>query len=117
MDELTQKQCKPCEGGVKPFTIDQAKEYIRQINGWSLEDGGKSIQRKFSFKDFHQTMAFVNALAWIAHSEDHHPNLEVSYSSCTVNYATHSIAGLSENDFICAAKIDNLIASSMDKKL
>jgi 4a-hydroxytetrahydrobiopterin dehydratase len=77
---------------------------------WSCIDDDKVIQRTFHFKNYYQTIAFVNALAWVAHAEDHHPDLTVGYNSCVVNYSTHSAGGLSENDFICAARVDALVA-------
>jgi len=76
---------------------------------WSLSEDGRMIQRSFLFKNYYQTIAFVNALAWIAHHQDHHPDLEVGYNRCVVHYSTHSAGGLSENDFICAARIDALV--------
>ena len=108
--ELTQKHCKPCEGGVDPLTLDAAKALLVQLNAdWSLNDEGKEISRLFTFKNYYQTMAFVNAAAWIAHGEDHHPDMEVGYNRCRISYSTHAIGGLSENDFICAAKTDALL--------
>ena len=77
-----------------------------------LSEDGREIAQDFRFPEFHRTMAFVNALAWIAHGENHHPDLEVGYGHCRVRYTTHAIGGLSENDFICAAKIDALLESS-----
>lgn len=85
----------------------EADENIRLLAGWKRE--GFAITRTFTFKNYHQTMAFVNAVAWIAHRENHHPDISFGYKSCTVRYTTHAIGGLSENDFICAAKIDALI--------
>jgi 4a-hydroxytetrahydrobiopterin dehydratase len=76
---------------------------------WSLSKDGLMIQRNFRFKNYYQTIAFVNALAWVAHHQDHHPDLEVGYNRCVVHYSTHSAGGLSENDFICAARIDALV--------
>jgi 4a-hydroxytetrahydrobiopterin dehydratase len=76
---------------------------------WRLEAGDREISRTFVFGNYYQTMAFVNALAWIAHAEDHHPDIEVGYSRCHVRYSTHAIGGLSENDFICAARLDALL--------
>lgn len=81
---------------------------LTRLPGWKLE--GDAIEKTFDFKDFHETMAFVNALAFIAHREDHHPDLEVGYKRCTVRYATHSVGGISLNDCICAARIDALLA-------
>lgn len=79
---------------------------------WSLAEDRKSIRRTFQFKNYYQTIAFVNALAWVAHGQDHHPDLAVGYKRCVVTYSTHSVGGLSENDFICAARIDALVAGS-----
>jgi 4a-hydroxytetrahydrobiopterin dehydratase len=109
MSELTAKRCVPCEGGVTPMDAGQARDMLGQVNGWELDDAGREIARTFKFKNYYQTMAFVNALAWIAHSEDHHPDLLVGYNRVQVRFSTHSIGGLSENDFICAAKIDALL--------
>ncbi|MGB5725845.1 MAG: 4a-hydroxytetrahydrobiopterin dehydratase, partial [Thiogranum sp.] len=82
---------------------------IEQIHAdWSVSEDGQAIQRNFGFKNYYQTIAFVNALAWVAHQQDHHPELAVGYKHCNVHYSTHSVGGLSENDFICAARIDSL---------
>jgi 4a-hydroxytetrahydrobiopterin dehydratase len=78
------------------------------LNDWQLDESAKEISRSFAFKNYYQTIAFVNALAWIAHQEDHHPDLQVGYNRVQVRFSTHSIGGLSQNDFICAAKIDAL---------
>jgi 4a-hydroxytetrahydrobiopterin dehydratase len=107
--DLTDKSCKPCEGGVEPLSQAQAEVLISQTGGWVLSDDGKMIARRFQFRDFYQTMAFINAMAWVANSEDHHPDFSAGYNSCEVGYTTHAIGGLSENDFICAAKINALI--------
>jgi len=108
MTELTTKRCVPCEGGVAPMDAGEARNMLGQLNDWELDESGKGISRSFEFKNYYQTMAFVNALAWIAHTEDHHPDLQVGYNRVQVRFSTHSIGGLSENDFICAAKIDAL---------
>jgi len=82
---------------------------LSQLNeNWTISADNKLISRTFKFKNFYRTMAFVNAMAYVANQEDHHPDFEVSYNSCTLHYSTHSVGGLSENDFICAAKIDSL---------
>jgi 4a-hydroxytetrahydrobiopterin dehydratase len=106
MSELTAKKCKPCEGGVAPYTPAQAAEMLKQVKGWTIEQG--RLAKVYPFTNYYQTMAFVNALAWISHREDHHPDLLVGYNKCRVEYMTHAIGGLSENDFICAAKCDAL---------
>ncbi|MEW6352997.1 MAG: 4a-hydroxytetrahydrobiopterin dehydratase [Pseudomonadota bacterium] len=110
MSDLAAKHCKACEGGVAPLSAMQARDMLNQVTGWALNDKGDAISRTFQFKNYYQTMAFVNAVAWIAHREDHHPDMEVSYNKCTVRYSTHAVHGLTENDFICAAKIDALLA-------
>ena len=104
--DLTNKQCKPCEGGVPPLSPAEIDKLMQQLDGWEYFD--KLIGKTFEFKNYYQTMAFVNAVAWVSHREDHHPDMNVGYSKCRVEYTTHAINGLSENDFICAAKIDAL---------
>ena len=89
------------------MTPAQIKKHLVAAAGWALVDG--AIQKRFPFPDFHRTIAFVNALAWIANAEDHHPDLLVSYDHCTVRFNTHSVGGISINDFICAAKVDALL--------
>ena len=108
MTDLKTRHCKPCEGGVEPLDEYQAKELLGRLDGWSLSADGKWIHREFRFKNFYRTMSFVNAVAHIANTEGHHPDLEVGYSRCLVRYSTHAIGGLSDNDFICAARIDGL---------
>jgi 4a-hydroxytetrahydrobiopterin dehydratase len=107
---LEQRKCAPCEGGVPPLEPSQANELLQALHAdWSISADGKWIIRRFDFSGFNRTMGFVNALAWIANSEGHHPDLEVSYRNCLVKWSTHAIDGLSENDFICAAKVDRLL--------
>ncbi|HMD59710.1 MAG TPA: 4a-hydroxytetrahydrobiopterin dehydratase [Steroidobacteraceae bacterium] len=109
MNELAGRRCVPCEGGIAPLTRAEAEQQMRQLNSqWQLTSDGLSLTRAFSFRDFYRTMSFVNALAHIANIEDHHPDLEVGYNYCRVRYSTHAIHGLSSNDLICAAKIDQL---------
>lgn len=109
MSDLTQQHCKPCEGGVEPLTPSYAHALLAHVKDWTLNDEATEIRREFKFKNYYETLAFVNATAWVSHKEDHHPDLEVSYNRCVVRYTTHAIKGLSENDFICAAKIDALL--------
>jgi 4a-hydroxytetrahydrobiopterin dehydratase len=109
MSELAGKRCKPCEGGTPPLSADEAGKLLGQLApGWQLVENGRALRRELSFKDFYRTMSFVNALAHIANIEDHHPDLEVGYNYCRIRYSTHTVGGLSENDFICAARIDAL---------
>ena len=106
-DSLVGRSCRPCEGGVPPLTEARARELLAQVPGWELAAG--RLVRAFAFKNYYQTTAFVNAVAWIAHREDHHPDIEFGYKNCTVRYSTHSVGGLSDNDFICAAHINALL--------
>ncbi len=109
MSNLAQKKCKPCEGGVAPLTRAAAEALLGKLaGGWQLTADDRSIRCELAFKDFYRTMSFVNAVAHVANIEDHHPDLEVGYNYCRIVYSTHSIGGLSENDFICAAKVDQI---------
>jgi 4a-hydroxytetrahydrobiopterin dehydratase len=109
MTDLKNRSCDPCEGGVAPLSPAKAQELMRELTAdWQLSADSHSIRREFKFKDFYRTMSFVNALAHIANIEDHHPDLQVGYNYCRVLFSTHAIGGLSENDFICAAKIDQI---------
>ena len=106
---LRDRHCKDLPTGTPALTPEQAVALHAQVDpGWRISEDGKSLRRAFGFKDFYRTMAFVNALAWIANAEDHHPDFEAGYNYCRLEFSTHSIGGLSENDFICAAKIDAL---------
>lgn len=106
MKSLLHGKCEPLDG--PPMGEREIRDHLAQVSGWHLAGG--AIEKTFTFKNFHETMAFVNALAWIAHTEDHHPDLALSYSRCVVRYNTHSVGGISINDFICAAKVDALVA-------
>ena len=109
LPDLASKQCKPCEGGVRAPALsqDEIDTLLKQLDGWTLHDS--RISKAFEFKDHYQTMSFVNAVAWISHRENHHPDMSVSYRRCRLEYSTHALNGLSENDFICAAKVDALV--------
>lgn len=107
VSELVGKQCKVCEGGVTPITRQEAESLAKQLSpAWVLSEEGSCLRREFRFKDFFLTMSFVGAVAHVANIEAHHPDLEIGYNYCRVRLTTHAIDGLSENDFICAAKID-----------
>lgn len=106
--DLANKQCVPCEGGTHPLSPDEVITLIKGLDGW-VHHANRSITKNFEFKDYYQTMSFVNAVAWISHRENHHPDLTVRYNQCRVEYSTHAIDALSENDFICAAKVDVLL--------
>ena len=107
MNDLVKKHCKPCEGGTVPYNAQQTKEMLKQLKAWIVEDG--KLVKLYPFKNYYETMAFVNALAWVSHREDHHPDLEVGYNHCRVRYSTHDVGGLSRNDFVCAAKVELLL--------
>jgi 4a-hydroxytetrahydrobiopterin dehydratase len=109
MTDLSARRCVPCEGGIAPLSRSAAEEVLQRLDeNWQLALDATSIQREFRFKDFFRTMSFVNAVAHVSNIEDHHPDLEVGYDYCRVRYTTHAIGGLSENDLICAAKVDQL---------
>lgn len=105
-EDLVRKKCKPCEGGVDPMSEIQIGHMLKGVEGWAYSDG--MIRKTYHFKNYYQTLAFVNATAWISHREDHHPDIVVGYNKCDVAYMTHAINGICENDFICAAKLDAL---------
>ena len=104
---LAKKSCKACEGAARALSDLEVATLLPEIPGWQ-RDGGE-ISKTFSFKNYYDTMAFVNVSAWISHREDHHPDLEVGYNKVRVRYSTHSVGGLSENDFICAAKVESVM--------
>jgi 4a-hydroxytetrahydrobiopterin dehydratase len=115
MTSIDKKHCIPCEGGVCPLNNTESGNLLQEISSWQISADNKHISRDFHFKNFYQTMAFVNAIAWMANLENHHPDLEVGYNHCLVRYTTHAIDGLSENDFICAAKVDSIFKPYGDK--
>ena len=105
--KLSQQQCIPCTAATAPLTQARINTLLQQLDDW--EQQNHVISKTFKFNNYHQTMSFVNASAWISNQADHHPELSVSYNKCKVEYTTHAINGLSENDFICAAKVDALL--------
>jgi len=107
--QLTDRHCVPCEGGIPPMEHAEAEAMLGEIEGWKLSEDGKTIHRRFEFRGFFRTMSFINAMAWIANTENHHPDFSAGYNYCEVGFTTHAIGGLSENDFICAAKINALL--------
>ena len=106
--DLKSGHCKPCEGGIAPLSSSEVTTLLKKLPGWASNATHTEISKTYTFKNYYQTMVFVNAIAFIAHQEDHHPDLSVHYNHCIVRYNTHAISGLSENDFICAAKVDAL---------
>ena len=106
---LTQRTCKPCEGGVQPLPESAARQLLRDVKGWELVDG-RSIRKTVTCKHFLDAVGLIQRIAPIAEADDHHPDLHVTnYRTLTIELSTHAIGGLSENDFILAAKIDQLL--------
>ena len=108
MTGLAKKKCIPCEGNVPPLTKEQAEKLLTEVEGWMLIDEAKMLAKSFRFKNFVETMKFVNDVARVAEEEGHHPDMSVSYNAVGIELTTHAIGGLSENDFIVAAKIDQI---------
>jgi len=106
---LADRHCTPRRGAEHRLDAAQTADYARALPEWSVVEDGAAITRTFRFADYYRTIAFVNALAYIAHEQDHHPDLGVHYDRCVVRYSTHDVGGLSDNDFICAAKADALL--------
>lgn len=105
ISELAKEKCTPQKGG-QALTETQIAAKLKRLTGWEIHKG--ELVKTYPFKNYYETMAFVNAAAWISHREDHHPDLNVGYNKCQVHYSTHDVQGLSNNDFICAAKLDAL---------
>ena len=112
MNDLTDKKCAPCEGGVVPFDISEIHKYQKKVDGWEVVKGQKNIdflEKKFSFKNFLESQNFVNEVGKIAENEGHHPDISFGWGYAKISVTTHAIEGLSENDFILAAKIDKFL--------
>lgn len=107
--DLSQKKCVPCEGGVPALTAAEIKPLLQQLNDWQINADHTEIVKRFEFKGFNKVMSFVNAVAWIANQESHHPDIKLGYNYCEILYTTHAVNGLTDNDFICAAKVDQLL--------
>jgi len=106
VQKLRRSKCAPCEAGTAPLTDAQIRPLLDGLPGWALDQG--AISKTYRFENYYETLAFVNATAWVSHREDHHPDIALGYNQCKVSYVTHSIQGLSINDFICAAKLEAL---------
>jgi 4a-hydroxytetrahydrobiopterin dehydratase len=109
---LAEKKCVPCRGGVPPLSLAEATGFLSQIPGWTLDEPARQITRTFKFKDFASALAFVNRVGELAEAEDHHPDITFGWGYCRVVLQTHKIKGLHENDFIMAAKMNELARSS-----
>jgi 4a-hydroxytetrahydrobiopterin dehydratase len=110
--DLAARHCRPVKGAENRIDEATAAELLALLPDWQRIDDGTAIAKTFRFPDYHRTMAFVNALAWVAHAEDHHPDLGVHYDRVVVRYSTHDVGGLSTNDFICAAKAERLLGDA-----
>lgn len=108
MADLLAKHCVPCDSLTKPFTRTQAESYLPNLPNWELSDDAEKISRKFKFQNFAEALAFVNRVGAIAETENHHPNVKLGWGYAKVEISTHAIGGLSENDFILAAKINQI---------
>jgi len=106
--DLVSQKCHACEGGVEKVAQDEMAFCLQQVPGWELADG--VLQRTFKFKNYYEALAFVNATAWISHRENHHPDIALGYNKVTLRYRTHAVGGLTQNDFICAAKVNALLS-------
>ena len=105
--KLTERSCKPLPAGTPALRGDQVDSFLKQLHGWKVQ--GNELVRELKFKDYYQTMSTVVAVAMLAQREDHHPDMHVGYNKLAIHFSTHSVGGLSENDFICAAKVDELL--------
>lgn len=105
---LLNKKCVPCDGGTPPLSEEAAKNYLKETPAWTLSPDANNISREFNFKDFLMAMDFVNKVATLAESEGHHPDIYIFYNKVKLELWTHAVGGLSENDFILAAKINTL---------
>ena len=113
MSDLTEKKCLPCEGGVLPFDISEIHKYQKKVDGWDLTKDNKEVfflSKKFNFDNFLESQKFVNEVGKISEEEGHHPDISFGWGYAEIKITTHAIQGLSENDFILAAKIDKIIS-------
>ena len=109
-NDLATQHCQPRKGKEHALDATQVAGLLRPLPGWQLRDDGMAIVKDFKFTDFHHTLGFINAVGFMANHEDHHPDLEAGYSHCQVLWSTHDVGGLSLNDFICAARVEALLA-------
>lgn len=108
--DLSQKTCQPCQGGVAPYSAEDARAVLEKLTGWHLSPAGDSITRRFEFKGFAKAVEMANLAAWLGNKQGHHPDIAFGWGYCAVTFSTHDAGGLTENDFICAARLDALVA-------
>lgn len=109
-NDLSMQHCRPCKGSENAMSKTQITELLTRMPGWQLINESKAISKDFKFDDFRQTLGFINAVGFMANHEDHHPDLSAGYGHCTLQWSTHDVGGLSLNDFICAARVEALLA-------
>jgi 4a-hydroxytetrahydrobiopterin dehydratase len=109
-NDLSNQHCQPRMGKEHAIAPPQVRELLAQLPGWQLANDAKAIVKDFQFEDFHRTLGFINAVGFMANREDHHPDLEAGYGHCRVLWSTHDVGGLSLNDFVCAARVEALLA-------
>lgn len=105
---MPKSHCTTCHAGTPTLSDSQVQQALESLPGWEFDKSKKRIFKRFDFKGFYKTMAFVNAIAWVAHNEQHHPDMQVSYNQVIVSYQTHEAGGITENDMICARLVDAL---------
>lgn len=110
MSDLARENCEPCKGGVAPMTRPQAQEMMAQLQDWTLSEDGKTIRRRFAFKGYASAVEMANLAAWLGNKQGHHPDIAFGWGYCEVSFTTHDAGGLTRNDFICAARLDALVA-------
>jgi len=113
-ERLAAKTCVPCRGGIPPLSQSDAKEFLASTPGWTLEQDGKRLTRRFEFEDFIEAMKFVNRVADLAEQQGHHPDIAIHWNTVDLVLWTHKIGGLHENDFILAAKVNRLLEDDPD---
>lgn len=109
-DDLAREHCVPCEGGVPPLPPAEAREMLARLTDWQLSEDGTTIRRRFPFKGFLRAVEMANLAAWLGNKQGHHPDITFGYGYCEVAFTTHAAGGLTRNDFICAARLDELVA-------
>lgn len=110
MTELAQQDCEPCKGGIAPLPRARVDELLAQLDGWRIDDDGTTIRRRFAFKGFAKAVEMANLGAWLGNKQGHHPDIAFGWGYCEIAFTTHDAGGLTENDFICAARLDALVA-------
>ncbi|MDN5567205.1 MAG: 4a-hydroxytetrahydrobiopterin dehydratase [Paracoccus sp. (in: a-proteobacteria)] len=108
--DLADRTCEPCAGGVAPFDAATARAHLDGLTGWTLSDDATIMTRRFDFKGFAKAVEMANLAAWLGNKQGHHPDIAFGWGYCTVSFTTHEAGGLTENDLICAARLDALVA-------